>query len=216
MKKPFENNVDRYDAWFERSRFAYESELDAIRSLLPKTRNGLEIGVGTGRFASMLGIQTGVEPSPSMGQRAVDRGIDVRRGVAENLPFDDGDFDFVLFVTVICFLDNVLIAFKEAHRILKPGGFIVVGFIDRDSPLGRIYSNRKQNDEFYHAATFYSACEVAELLEEANFINFTYRQTIFQNPSALSSPDPLKSGYGEGSFVVVRGEKSPKSDNTTL
>ena len=59
----FEKNVDRYEAWFEHHRLAYESELEAIRMLLPQSGEGLEVGVGTGRFAAPLGIGVGVEPS---------------------------------------------------------------------------------------------------------------------------------------------------------
>ena len=46
----FEKNVDRYEAWFDRNMAAYESELAALRALLPKSGEGLEVGVGTGRF----------------------------------------------------------------------------------------------------------------------------------------------------------------------
>lgn len=208
MINPFENNVARYEAWFDRNRFAYESELIAVRSLLPPAGKGLEIGVGTGRFAVKLGIDTGVEPSRAMGKIAAERGIDVRKGVAEKIPFGVNAFDFVLFVTVICFLDDVLLAFKEAHRVLKPGGAIVLGFIDRESPLGTIYNNRKQKDVFYRNANFHSPREVVSLLEQADFQHFTFCQTIFKDPSTLSAPDIIKPDSGEGSFVVVRGNKS--------
>ena len=76
----FEKNVDRYEAWFEHHRLAYESELKAIRMLLPKNGEGLEVGVGTGRFAAPLGIGVGVEPSPAMGQLARERDRSALRG----------------------------------------------------------------------------------------------------------------------------------------
>ena len=46
-------------------------------------------------------------------------------------------------VTVICFFDDVRKAFREVFRVLKPSGTLVVAFIDRASPLGKKYDERK-------------------------------------------------------------------------
>ena len=48
--EPFEAHAARYDAWFERHQAAYVSELLALRSFVPLSGRGLEIGVGSGRF----------------------------------------------------------------------------------------------------------------------------------------------------------------------
>ena len=53
---PFEAHQERYDSWFERHAAAYYSELLAVRALLPWEGRGLEVGVGTGRFAAPLGV----------------------------------------------------------------------------------------------------------------------------------------------------------------
>ena len=206
----FENNVDKYEAWFDRNRAAYESELEAIRALLPKSGEGLEVGVGTGRFAAPLGLRVGIDPAKAMGKLAMKRGIEVRYGVGENLPCEDSSFDFVLLVTTTCFLDDVPAAFGEAYRVLKSGGCIVVGFIDRESSLGKVYEQRKQDNEFYRDATFLSVSEVVSHLKQAGFRGFVFRQTIFQNPTEMKQADPVRSGYGEGSFVVVRAKKPLK------
>ena len=203
----FEKSVDKYEAWFDRNRAAYASELEALRALLPKSGKGLEVGVGTGRFAAPLGIRVGVDPAKAMGKLAMERGIEVRFGVGENLPCKDSSFDFVLLVTTICFLDDVPAAFGEAYRVLKSGGSILVGFIDRESSLGKVYEQRKQDSEFYRDATFLSVSEVMRHLKQAGFRGFVFRQTIFQNPTEMKEADPVRSGYGEGSFVVVRAEK---------
>lgn len=206
----FEKNVERYEAWFDRNWAAYESELEALRALLPKSGTGLEIGVGTGRFAAPLGIRVGVDPSSAMGKVATERGIEVRFGVGENLPCKDSSFDFVLLVTTICFLDDVPAALGEAYRVLTPGGYILVGFIDRESRLGKVYEKRKQDNEFYRQATFFSVDEVVPHLQQADFRDFVFCQTIFQNPEEMEQPDPVRPGYGEGSFVVVRAIKPLK------
>ena len=54
----------RYDNWYDRHGAAYGSELLAVRSLLPWQGVGLEIGIGTGRFAAPLGVRFDIDPSP--------------------------------------------------------------------------------------------------------------------------------------------------------
>ena len=66
MSNIFDRYYKRYDAWYNKNKFAYLSELEAIKELLPKKGKGLEIGVGTARFAAPLGITTGVDPSENM------------------------------------------------------------------------------------------------------------------------------------------------------
>src|SRR6202011_4339241 len=63
------------------------SELRAVRGLLPKDGVGMEIGVGSGRFAAPLGIRYGVDPSVKMRTLAQARGIEAVEGVAEKLPY---------------------------------------------------------------------------------------------------------------------------------
>ena len=44
-------------------------------------------------------------------------------------------------------------------------------------------------------------------MDHAGFKNFHYRQTIFNGLPETTKDEPVKSGYGKGSFVVVRGMK---------
>lgn len=203
----FDKNVDRYEQWFVDNPLAYVSELRALRELLPTSGSGIEIGVGTGRFAAPLEIKTGIEPSRSMAEVARKRGIEVVHGVAEHLPFADGEFDHALMVTTVCFLDDMDMAFQEARRVLKPGGSFVIGFIDRESPRGKEYQDRKDKSAFYQDATFYSTKDIVAALEKAGFGSFAYRQTLLRPLDEMAEVDPVKEGHGEGSFVVVRGEK---------
>ena len=55
--EPFEKHAEQYEAWFERNRFAYESELHGVKMIMPESINGIEIGAGSGRFAAPLGCQ---------------------------------------------------------------------------------------------------------------------------------------------------------------
>ena len=60
---PFNTHHRRYETWFAHHQATYQCELLGILALLPWQGMGLEIGVGTGRFAAPPGIEVGVEPS---------------------------------------------------------------------------------------------------------------------------------------------------------
>jgi len=206
-KGPFETHTDEYEAWFEKNRFVYKAEVQAVKELLPEGKESIEIGVGSGRFALPLGVRLGVEPSPKMAEIATKRGIEVHKGIAEDLPFDDNRFDSALMVTAICFITDVTAAMREAYRVLKPGGVLVIGFVDRTSPVGKKYEVYKAENTFYREATFYSTDEVVSLMTGAGFRNFAFTQTIFRDLKDITDAETVKEGYGNGSFVVIRGEK---------
>jgi len=204
---PFEKHVEQYEEWFAKNRWVYEAELRAVKDMIPTGGHGVEVGVGTGRFAEPLGIKIGVEPSKRMREIAQKRGLKVLDGVAEEVPFDDSQFDFVLMVTTICFVDDINRALLETHRILSHGGFLIIGFVDRNSMVGQAYLNRKEENVFYKDATFFSVDELVEIMDQAGFTDLAFKQTIFKTLSEITRDEPVKPGHGEGSFIVVRGRK---------
>lgn len=204
----FDTETERYDRWFDRHPAAYESEVEAIRAaLLIPYGHGLEIGVGTGRFATPFGIADGVEPAAAMRRIAEARGIHAVEGVAETLPFDDETFDFALMVTTICFVDDPVRSCHEAWRVLEPGGRFVIGLVDRDSFLGKMYEARREENPFYRDARFFSAIEVGNVLVQTGFADLRYWQTLFHHPDEVHEVEPVLSGHGQGGFVVVVGTK---------
>lgn len=205
--KPFEIFPERYEEWFEINRFVYESELQAVKQLLPENGKSVEVGVGSGRFAAPLGIKLGIEPSTEMRRIAMSKGIEVMDGVAESLPFKDAQFDYVLMVTTVCFLDDIDAAFKETFRVLKPEGYFVIGLIDKESSIGQFYQKHKNENPFYKIADFYSVNEVTQYLRQAGFDSFHFTQTVFHNLPEIKEVEPVKEWYGEGSFVVIRAKK---------
>ncbi len=44
-------------------------------------------------------------------------------------------------------------------------------------------------------------------MNQSGFIDLTFKQTIFQTLSETTKDELVKPGYGEGSFVVMRGKK---------
>jgi ubiquinone/menaquinone biosynthesis C-methylase UbiE len=211
MIEVFETSANEYDDWFIRHEFAYHSELVAVRELMPPAGQGLEIGAGTGRFAGPLGVKVGVEPARAMAEIARIRGIRVIQGYAEALPFTDGSFNLVLMVTVLCFLKDPFRALCEATRVLKPQGRLIVGMIDPDSPLGKSYKANRERSKFYRQARFQRVGQVLKWLEDLGYLNLQTHQTILQDPAVIKSLEPVKTGYGEGVFVVIAGQKPPQA-----
>jgi len=205
IMNPYEQQCNAYDDWFDRHPEKYASELAAIAEFVPFGAGGIEIGVGTGRFASPLGITVGVEPSAGMAELAKQRGINIIAGKAENLPLANESYDFALSVTSICFFSNPKLALQEIHRIIKPKGHLVIAFVDKDSKLGKQYQERKAaGHNFYKVASFYSTEEIKKMLSVVGFSRFEIKQTLFNSAEIVEQP---KDGYGEGSFVVIKAYK---------
>ncbi|WP_142526028.1 class I SAM-dependent methyltransferase [Methylacidimicrobium cyclopophantes] len=199
----FEAEASRYDAWFRKHEAAYISELLALRPFVPWEGRGIEIGVGSGRFAAPLGVRVGLDPSPAMLALAKQRGIQTVVGIAEKLPFAAGSFDYALVVTTICFVDSPATMVVEAHRVLRPGGRLTIGFIDRESALGQEYLAHQAENVFYREATFYSALEVEGLLREGGFSIDAWAQTLERPLAETHGIEPLRTGRGQCAFVVV-------------
>lgn len=201
----FDQNTLEYDQWFDKHSTLYQSEILVIQQAISENKMGIEIGVGTGRFAVPLNIKFGVEPSENMARLAEQKGITVYRAIAENLPIENNSFDFALMVTTVCFLSDIPKAFSEIYRILKPQGEIILAIIDKNSELGKKYEKEKSTNKFYKDAHFHSAEELTELLKQSDFQNFQCWQTLTAiNNNEIEKPIP---GYGQGSFVVVKANK---------
>jgi len=202
----FESKHEQYDSWFSRHEFAYQSELLAVRALLPYQGVGLSIGVGTGRFAAPLGIQFGLDPAAEMLAYAKKREVIPILATAEALPFIDDSFDYALSVTTICFVDDARAMLREVKRILKPQGTLTIGFIDRDTRLGQYYLKHQADSLFYQEAKFFSSEDIKILLQETGFNNLTWVQTLFCLPEENNEIEPIMPGYGRGAFVVVKAQ----------
>lgn len=211
MSDFFDEHYKEYDSWYDKNKYAYLSELEAIRKVLPKQGYGLEIGVGSGRFALPLGITVGIDPSKRMIELAKERGVDARLGIGENLLFKDSTFDYVAIIVTLCFVQDPEKVIAESSRVLKPGGNIIIGIIDKESFLGRFY--QEKGSIFYGHARFFDIKEVIQMLRTAGFSDFLYCQTIFDYPDKLNAADEPLEGFGKGGFVVISAMKQINKEN---
>lgn len=206
--KPFETHALEYDQWFNKYPYVFESEVAALRAALPYGDiYGIEVGLGTGRFSNALGIKEGVEPAAAMREIAMARGIDVFDATAEHLPYKDLRFDFVLMTSCINYFNKLDPAFREANRVLKKNGTLIVGVIDKNSTIGKSYEIKRPESIFYKQAIFYPVEKVAQEIHKAGFNKMEYTQTLFEGLENIKKFEPARPGYGDGSFVVINAIK---------
>ncbi len=165
----FEELAAEYDRWFDDHPEVYHAQVSLLRSALPRSGRGLEVGVGSGRFADLLGIGSGIDPAREMLRMAHNRGTGVVQGKGEVLPYLSDSFDYVLMMTVICFVQDPILILSEILRVLKPGGALVTGFIEKGGEIALQYSQEKTKGRFLQYARFLTADEVADFFVRAGY-----------------------------------------------
>ncbi|WP_395726935.1 class I SAM-dependent methyltransferase [Nakamurella sp.] len=98
----------------------------------------LDVGCGPGGLTRELVARTGpgnvaaIEPSEPFGQACRERnpGVDVRAGIAEDLPFADAEFDAALACLVVGFMSDAAAGIAEMARVTRPGGVVAACFWD--------------------------------------------------------------------------------------
>jgi len=168
-----ERVAPHYEAWYKtpEGRRADALEKAALHRLLDgflDARSVLEVGCGTGHFSRWLGAQglavVGLDLSAAMlaQARSLD-GVPLAQGNALRLPFADGAFDLVAFVTTLEFLEWPREALAEALRVARRG--LLLGVLNRWSLLGlqrRLAGLLRRT--IYDAAHFYGVGELQRLL----------------------------------------------------
>ncbi len=115
--------------WFASRTRAILNYLDRYVGPGQNGREVLDVGCGAGNMAHHLahyGRFTGVDLNPKPLEIAQQRGLEVREGSADDLPFDDNQFDLVALLDTVEHVPNEHGVFSECYRVLKPGGKLMV------------------------------------------------------------------------------------------
>lgn len=127
-------NTEEYKKMFklETTHWWFLAKQKFISIVFPKINHPkiLDIGAGTGgttQFLQHYGLVTGLEVNQTAIDFARKRGLKIIKGSAAKLPFNKNIFDVVCFFDVLYHQQiNDVQALKEAYRILKPGGYLIV------------------------------------------------------------------------------------------
>lgn len=210
VSRAFNDLSKRYEQWYseESGELIREIEVRAMEKLIPEG-TGLEVGVGSGIFASEVGINFGVDPAEKLLLKARSKGVDVTLGIGEILPFKSSSFDFLVFVISLAFLEDPQRSLDEARRVLKEGGAVLVCFVPKESSWGDLYGKKKRKGhDFYKHANFYSNSRIESLIEEAGFRIESAVSTLFQDPgSVVALEEPVEHFDESAGFCCIRAER---------
>lgn len=197
-----------YAVWVRRQRNAWAADLERnLMVSLLKPAEGesvLNIGCGTGNSTLPL-LQmnlhaTGIDPSPYMLDIAYDTlggRVELFRGYAEDLPFDDNSFNHAFFFISLEFVDDPAKALAEACRVAKDKVFI--GFINRYAiKYLQLRLQGLSHASIYNHAHFFSIWELKRMVRElAGPVPINWR-TVCQLPS---SPGKVRWSIEKSEFV---------------
>ena len=173
----------------------------------PPPHPWLEVGVGTGRFASALAIDEGADAAAAPLVLAAQRGVRVAQAPAERLPYPDARFGAAFMIMTLCFVEDPLQALRECARVLRPDGAVMLTFVPRGSAWGVAYERKAQaGHPFYAAALFYPRAEVERLAGVAGWRVSGSASCLFEGPDAeVSDYAAPREGCVPGAgFVALR------------
>lgn len=168
-------------------RYWSSEEWTEIRNQLGLERGAaLDVGAGRGIASYALAKEgysvTALEPDLSslVGAGAIrelsegcDLAINVVVEFSENLPFDDNQFDVVFARAVLHHTNDLRVACKEFHRVLRPGGKLIAvreHVISKKSDLPKFLESHPLH-KLYGGEHAYLIEEYVEALHSAGFCN---------------------------------------------
>jgi ubiquinone/menaquinone biosynthesis C-methylase UbiE len=217
-----------YDEWYEQplgsAAHRIETQMIAQAAGPRAGERALDVGCGTGiytRWLTDLGlVVTGIDRDPVMlaAARRKVPSAQFHHADAHRLPFADAEFDLVLAVTVMCFVERPMRSgvVRELARVTRPGGRVVIGELAPYSlwALGRRVSAWR-GSRMWRSAHFTSGSQLRRLMREAGIAPTLARYGLYLPPlqhAALTTRAARIEracrwlGPVGAAFVVVRGD----------
>ena len=139
----------------------------------------LDVGGGTGRGATAVedAERIVVDAAPGMTRESRRKGFEAVRGDAGHLPLADASVDAVLVVDALHHFGDPGAAVREAARVLRPGGVLLIREIDPTTLVGRLTEGGEHL--FGFDSTFFAPADLARRVGDAG-LDARFRAPGFQ------------------------------------
>ncbi|MFZ3077732.1 MAG: methyltransferase domain-containing protein [Candidatus Aenigmatarchaeota archaeon] len=215
--KDIHNDYDKY-------RKASQITIDKILDIIGKNKKVLSLGCGTGSYEAVLSNYLnveGIDLSKEMAAKAIEKGVNAKTGDMRSLEYEDNTFDAVYAIQSFHHVaesfnlsgaeryDERLKVIKEAFRVLKKGGVLVI-----------IQSDPEQNKAVWFWKYFSKALEkklviqskieeIKNMMETTGFKNIdseAYADFLFRNFYDESGPlkKEFRASYSEFGYLNAR------------
>ncbi|MCL2580150.1 MAG: class I SAM-dependent methyltransferase [Oscillospiraceae bacterium] len=216
----FDRFYKDYDSWYDTppGAFVDRVETGALISLLnPKPgMKILDAGCGTGNHSLKLAqggcLVTGIDLSRQMLDRAVEKcaklglSVDFRLADGQSTGLCDHCFDAAISMAAFEFIPDPAGVYAEMRRVVRPGGVIVIGTIQRGSDWANLYTSPVCKGTAYEHANFLTLDDLTAL-DAANFDGF--QECLFLPPGLpdehyTQEQERSRRAKGRGGFVCAK------------
>jgi len=235
----FDLFANDYDAWFADNQRLLESEVRLLAHVWPDPRpqRVLSVGCGTGLFEAVLKrdfditVTDGIEPANAMANIARSRGMEVTVDGAEDADFGNGTFDMLLFNGSTSYVKSLDHVCAKARDALRPGGYILLVDVPRESGFGVLYCLAVQLGTWDHplmagvaprspypmpfvtSATWLTTAERVAALRAAGFSIQRTAQTLTSHPvRAGEEVEMPRDGHESGDYVAILARRPEQAD----